>query len=59
LEQVYGAIAYYLSHRAEIDAYLKAAEADYEAFRQRVRNHYPGLSRRLDDLLHATEATRE
>jgi uncharacterized protein (DUF433 family) len=51
LAQVYGAIAYYLSHRAEIDAYLKASEQDYEAFRQRIRSRYPGLSRKLDDLV--------
>jgi uncharacterized protein (DUF433 family) len=59
LEQVYGAIAYYLSHRAEIDAYLKASEQDYEAFRQRVRSRYPGLSRRLDDLAQPAETTRQ
>jgi uncharacterized protein (DUF433 family) len=34
LEQVYGAIAYYLSHRDEINAYLKQAEAEFEALRQ-------------------------
>jgi uncharacterized protein (DUF433 family) len=59
LEQVYGAIAYYLSHRAEIDAYLKAAEQDYDAFRQRIRSRYPGLSRRLDDLVQPAETTRQ
>jgi uncharacterized protein (DUF433 family) len=46
LEQVYGAITYYLAHRAEIDAYLQAADGEYEAFRQRVRVEYPCLSRR-------------
>jgi uncharacterized protein (DUF433 family) len=51
LEQVYGAVAYYLSHRAEIDAYLKASERDYEAFRQLIRSRYPSLSRRLDTLV--------
>jgi Protein of unknown function (DUF433) len=44
LEQVYGAIAYYLGHRVEIDAYLKAADDEYEAFRERVRANYPRLS---------------
>lgn len=53
LAQVYGAITYYLSHRAEVDDYLKAADADYEVFRQQVRAQYPGLSRRLDALLHS------
>jgi uncharacterized protein (DUF433 family) len=58
LEQVYGSITYYLSHRAEIDAYLKVADEEYENFRQRVRAKYPGLSRRLDDLLHPAEASQ-
>lgn len=49
LEQVYGAIAYYLGHQAEIDAYLKSADKDYEDFRQRIRANYPRLSRRLDE----------
>lgn len=37
LEQVYGAIAYYLGHRAEIDAYLQQAEAEFAALRQATR----------------------
>ena len=59
LEQVYGAIAYSLSHRAEIDAYLKASAQDYEAFRESIRNRYPGLSRRLDDLVQPAETTHQ
>lgn len=31
LEQVYGAIAYYLAHRPEVDQMLKNADAEYEA----------------------------
>ena len=34
LEQVYGAITYYLSRRDEMDAYLKQADAGFEALRQ-------------------------
>jgi uncharacterized protein (DUF433 family) len=57
LEQVYGAIAYYLNHRVEVDAYLKAAEQGYEAFRQRVRATNPRLTRRLDELIQSAETT--
>jgi len=53
LEQVYGAIAYYLSHRDEVDQYLKEADTEYEAFRQRLRAQYPRLAARLDALLHS------
>ncbi|MCL4261636.1 MAG: DUF433 domain-containing protein [Anaerolineae bacterium] len=45
LEQVYGVITYYLSHRQEIDAYLRQAEADFNAFQQ-VTND-PAFSRKL------------
>ncbi len=58
LEQVYGAVAYYLAHRDEVDAYLKSADEEYEQFRQRVRTKYPRLSSRLDELLNTSEATR-
>ncbi|MFQ5708404.1 MAG: DUF433 domain-containing protein [bacterium] len=34
LEQVYGAITYSLSHRDEINAYLKQADAEFEALRR-------------------------
>lgn len=34
LEQVYGAITYYLSRRDEMDVYLKQADAEFEALRQ-------------------------
>ena len=38
LEQVYGAIAYYLGHRLDLDAYLKASEAEFDEFAaKRVR----------------------
>jgi uncharacterized protein (DUF433 family) len=58
LEQVYGAITFYLGHRAEIDAYLQAADNEYEAFRQRVRTEYSRLSRRLDELLRPSQHLR-
>lgn len=56
LEQVYGAITYYLAHRAAMDAYLQAHDAGYAAFRAQVRQRYPHSSRRLDALLQPTEA---
>jgi uncharacterized protein (DUF433 family) len=34
LEQVYGAIAYYLGHRRQVDAYLQQADAEFAAFQQ-------------------------
>jgi uncharacterized protein (DUF433 family) len=47
LEQVYGAIAYYLAHRSEIDAHLTRADVESDALRQLVNNADPDFSRKL------------
>jgi uncharacterized protein (DUF433 family) len=47
LEQVYGAITFYLAHRSEIDAYLDQARQDYEAARQAERAADPEFYERL------------
>ena len=47
LEQTYGAIAYYLAHREELDAYLRHSDAGFTAFAEKVRSADPEFSRRL------------
>ncbi len=37
LEEVYGAITFYLGHQAEIDAYLQQGEREFEELRQQAR----------------------
>jgi uncharacterized protein (DUF433 family) len=37
LEQVYGAITFYLANRPDIDAYLRREEAEFETLRQSWR----------------------
>ena len=49
LEQVYGAIAFYLGHRSEVDAYLEQGEADYEELRRRSREADPMFYQKLAD----------
>jgi len=58
LDQVYGAISYYLTNRVEIDQYLQDADEGYEAFRQRKRAEYPDAHRRLDAILEEARITR-
>jgi uncharacterized protein (DUF433 family) len=58
LEEVYGAIAYYLAHRADIDAYLQEADKDFDAFRARVRAAHPDAHRRFDAILQNAQALR-
>ena len=45
--QVYGAIAYYLGHRAEIDSYLRQADAEFEAWHRANHGIGRGLSEKL------------
>ena len=49
LEQVYGAIAFYLANRREIDAYLENTKADFEAMRQASREADPMFYQKLAD----------
>lgn len=49
LEQVYGALAYYLGHRTEIDTYLKQSEAEFNEFCRQAREAHPLLYKKLDE----------
>ena len=49
LEEVYGAIAFYLSHQQEVDLYLKEGEAEFEELRQKSRKANPELHEKLDE----------
>lgn len=47
LEQVYGAIAFYLANRTEIDAYLTVEEAAFDAMPQPLQTADPALYSKL------------
>jgi uncharacterized protein (DUF433 family) len=47
LEQIYGAIAFYLANRTEIDAYLAAEEAAFDAMPQPLQSSDPALYNKL------------
>jgi uncharacterized protein (DUF433 family) len=47
LEQVYGAIAFYLANRTEIDAYLAAEAAAFDAMPQPLQTTDPVLYNKL------------
>ena len=47
LEQVYGAMAYYLHHQASVDAYLKQAEAAEAVIVAHLRHQNQALHKRL------------
>lgn len=48
LEQVYGAITYYLAHRAEVDAQLQKNREKYDALLAEARAKYPDLYQKLE-----------
>ena len=58
LEQVYGAITYYLSHQVQIDAYIEAGRADYEAEREAERKADPAFYAKLAEARKRLTATR-
>ena len=58
LEQVYGAITYYLAHRDEIDLYLRDRQQDFEANRQAARDADPMFYQKLADAKKRTPLTR-
>jgi uncharacterized protein (DUF433 family) len=59
LEQVYGAIAFYLANREEIDTYLEQGEKEFEALRQRWREQNLPLYRKLMAFREQQQATKE
>jgi uncharacterized protein (DUF433 family) len=47
LEQVYGAIAFYLANQSLIDAYLEEGEAEFQQLQQSCREKSPLLYQKL------------
>ena len=58
LEQVYGAIAYYLAHREAIDAYLREQEAEFTKLQQNLRQQDPMFYQKLADARRQRQTTQ-
>lgn len=48
LEQIYGAIAFYLANAEEVDTYLLAGEEEFEEMRRTARAAHPDWYEKLD-----------
>jgi len=59
LEEVYGAIAFYLGHQREVEAYLREGEKEFEALRQQSRQSNPLLYRKLEEARQPPPAARK
>jgi len=58
LEEVYGAITYYLGHQADVDSCLRQHDREFEALRAEARQANPGLYKKLEDSHKVEEVTR-
>ena len=58
LEQVYGAITYYLAHRDDVDRYLEARQQDFAVKREAARDADPMFYQKLADAKKQTPLTR-
>lgn len=50
VEEVYGAIAFYLANKAEVDAYLKGQEETFDRLRAESLRHPSPVVQRLRDV---------
>ena len=48
LEQVFGAVAFYLANRSCIDAYLRDGSAEFARMRDEARRQHPALYSKLE-----------
>jgi uncharacterized protein (DUF433 family) len=58
LEEVYGAIAFYLAHQTEVDSLLQQGEKDFEVLRQQTREANPLLHEKLEEARKQVRAHR-
>jgi uncharacterized protein (DUF433 family) len=63
LEEIYGAITFYLAHAQEIDTYLAQAEAEFavqaSAMNTAARKANPALFQRLEQMRQSRETPRQ
>lgn len=58
LEQVHGALAFYLAHQSEIEASLQIARVEYDALREASRRQDPMFYQKLADARRTEQSAR-
>lgn len=58
LEQVYGAVTFYLANQQAIDAYLQKEKADFQRLREESRRKHPLLYAKLEGARQSTPGPR-
>ena len=57
LEQVFGAVAFYLANRESIDAYLRGGRAEFARMRDEARRKHPALYSKLEATRHGAPSS--
>lgn len=55
LEEVYGALTFYLANKDVVDEYLKREEAEFEKLREERRAANPEVHRKLEEAMRERE----
>jgi uncharacterized protein (DUF433 family) len=55
LEQIFGALAFYMANREVVDRYLSEGEREFELMRQQARRDHPALYAKLDEARRRTQ----
>jgi uncharacterized protein (DUF433 family) len=56
LEQIFGALAFYIANREAVDQYLRHGREEFEALREQARRNNPALYRKLAEARQTTHA---
>ncbi len=59
LEEVYGAIAFYLANQVEIDALLAKNDREFEVLRKQTRDANPNLYKKLEEARQQIQSPRK
>jgi uncharacterized protein (DUF433 family) len=59
LEEVYGAIAFYLANQAELDATFADNDREFERLRQQTRKANPRMSKKLEEARQQLQSPRK
>lgn len=58
LEQIFGALAFYIANREDVDQYLRQGQEEFEPLREQARRDNPVLYRKLAEARQGTHAPR-
>ena len=59
LEEIYGAITFYLAHQDELDSYLRENDHEFEALQKQAREANPLLYRKIEEARHQLQIPRQ